>query len=681
MKKNCMSKKVVALVLLVAMTSSNVVYAKEGAKKEESVYVTISQKGEIKEKIVSDWIHSDDSNIEIKDKTDLKDIVNLKGEEKPEKNGDYLIWKSDKKDIFYQGKSDKNLPLKVEVKYTLDGKEIGGDELSGKSGDLTINVKIINEDSHKVNVKGKEKTIYTPFLSVATLNLSNDNFENVKVEGGTVVSDGNNQVVTFVTLPGMKESLDLKDNILDLELKEDLEIKAKVNNFKMSPIMVVATPKLPELKELKEAKTIDELKNGLNEIKDASSKLTEGSLKLADGGKELATNINKFKGGVDVLKFGVSDLFNGILKYTKAVGAAKEGSDQLNDGISKVGAGTDKFEDATGKLNEGAKVINSKTEELGSGIGSLADGTEQLKLGESQLTEGTKQLAENINKIKAGKEKELQAINMLVGGVDLLKGAIEPLKAMPGLDTLYNGLSEGLDKQRLGLEGISKSSKDLIDALEQLEAGANNIKAASEKLSGGLDNLQKGQVKAKEGAAQLAKGTKDYSEKINELSNETKKLNGGVKEVKSGSQKLNGGLTTLNENSISLVGGGKKLQEGSKTLSEGSILLNNGANKLYEGAKELSVNMKKFNDEGISKIYNEVSPKVQDLEEIMDTKDEIVKLSENYKAFTDLGENMEGTVKFIIKVDEIKEKEEKKVNKVEKVEEKKGFIQWLKNIF
>src|SRR3712207_1240270 len=97
------------------------------------------------------------------------------------------------------------------ISYILDGKEVNPKDVVGKSGKLKIKLQIINKDSHKVTVKGKEKTIYTPFAAASIINLPLEKFTNLKVNTGEVMADGNNQVVTFISLPGMKESLGLDD--------------------------------------------------------------------------------------------------------------------------------------------------------------------------------------------------------------------------------------------------------------------------------------------------------------------------------------------------------------------------------------------------------------------------------------------------------------------------------------
>ena len=84
-------------------------------KKDETVYVIMDDKGKIKEQTVSVWLHSD-NKLDVMDTSNLKNIKNLKGDKKPKKSGkDKYHWKSDKKDIYYQGKSKKELTADINI--------------------------------------------------------------------------------------------------------------------------------------------------------------------------------------------------------------------------------------------------------------------------------------------------------------------------------------------------------------------------------------------------------------------------------------------------------------------------------------------------------------------------------------------------------------------------------------
>ena len=110
--------------------------------------------------------------------------------------------------------------------------------------------------------------------------------------------------------------------------------------------------------------------------------------------------------------------------------------------------------------------------------------------------------------------------------------------------------------------------------------------------------------------------------------------------------------------------------------------LKDGSNQLKDGAKELDEGMNKFHKEGISEISKRIDESDLDIDTIMDTKDELINLSKEYNSFTGASEEMESSVKFVMKTEQIKGEEEKEELNIEnKEEEKGGFINWLKNLF
>lgn len=79
--------------------------------KDETVYVKTDASGNTKDITVSDWLKNTDGTSSIQDASDLTDITNVKGDETyaQEDNGD-MLWTSDGSDIYYQGKSNGQLP-------------------------------------------------------------------------------------------------------------------------------------------------------------------------------------------------------------------------------------------------------------------------------------------------------------------------------------------------------------------------------------------------------------------------------------------------------------------------------------------------------------------------------------------------------------------------------------------
>ncbi|MCR5102485.1 MAG: hypothetical protein K6B41_14145, partial [Butyrivibrio sp.] len=222
------------------------------ADKEETVYVTTDANGTVSDVIVSNWLKNTGTDGTIKDSTNLSDIVNVKGNETYVENDDGTItWLADGSDIYYQGSTSQELPVSIKVTYTLDGKEISPSELAGKSGHVVIRYDYTNNAKQTVKINNEDTDIYTPFAMISGTMLDSDNFTNVTVSSGKVISDGNKLVIMGVALPGLKESLNLDENKLEeLSLKDDdddfnipdyVEIEADTTDFEQPMTLTMAT--------------------------------------------------------------------------------------------------------------------------------------------------------------------------------------------------------------------------------------------------------------------------------------------------------------------------------------------------------------------------------------------------------------------------------------------------------
>ena len=107
--------------------------------KDETVYVKLNPDGSTKSITVSDWLKNLDGTASLVDQSDLSDIKNVKGTESfAAENDGSMVWTSDGSDIYYQGSTDKQLPVTMKITYFLDGKEVSAAELAGKSGKVKI---------------------------------------------------------------------------------------------------------------------------------------------------------------------------------------------------------------------------------------------------------------------------------------------------------------------------------------------------------------------------------------------------------------------------------------------------------------------------------------------------------------------------------------------------------------
>lgn len=290
--KNAMSKRVIALVMMGSIMGTTVAQAAE-VKKDESVYVTLDSTGNLEKTIVSDWIHSEESGITVFDKSELKNIKNVKSDVTPEKNGENLIWDMDGNNLYYQGITNKDVPLDVSIKYYYEDEEIDPEDLAGKSGKVKIEIDVKNKEYKEVDINGKKRKIYTPFVVAGEVTLPNDKFKDVSVEGATTISEGNNILVAFAKMPGLSESLALDsipfDKANEIKNKADIlndkkiVVEADAEEFSLGPIMITATADTSMLGDLEGAADLAEYKDKLEQLQSNFDLLLNGSNQLKDG--------------------------------------------------------------------------------------------------------------------------------------------------------------------------------------------------------------------------------------------------------------------------------------------------------------------------------------------------------------------------------------------------------------
>ena len=378
----------------------------DDAGKVETVYVNADASGAANDIIVSEWLKNAGATAELADKTELKDIVNVKGDETFKDNGDgTLTWEAKGSDIYYQGVTDKKLPVNMKITYSLDGKEIKPEELAGKSGKVTIRFEYENTDKQTVDVDGKEVEVFTPFVMMSGMILDGDKFSNVDISNGKVISDGGNYIVMGVAVPGLKDSLDisedkwdeLDDEDLEKKLSNSFEITADTTDFELGMTMTMASSDVLSdfgMSDLSNSDKIDDLKDDMN-------KLNDGSNDLVDGSKEL-------KKGTGELRNGVSDLYDGTKEF-------KDGTKELKDGTGKLSDGTKEFYDGLVKYTNGAHDLRNGTAALEEGLKSAKDGSSALRQGmeDANIVDNAKALAQGTEAVNGGVKQLAQMASSL----------------------------------------------------------------------------------------------------------------------------------------------------------------------------------------------------------------------------------------------------------------------------
>ena len=141
-------------------TDTKTVATASDADKSETVYVKADASGTIHEIKVQTDLKNNGTSKEIKDFSTLKDIKNTKGNETFTQSSDGTItWENKGEALHYEGTSTEEHPVNVKISYTLDGKSIQPEDLSGKSGKLGIRFDYENHTKEETNVNGKKVDI------------------------------------------------------------------------------------------------------------------------------------------------------------------------------------------------------------------------------------------------------------------------------------------------------------------------------------------------------------------------------------------------------------------------------------------------------------------------------------------------------------------------------------------
>ncbi len=339
----------------------------EKVTKEESVYVNADADGDAEKITVSDWLKNAGINGTLKDKSELKDITNVKGDETFEQSGDGVSWNAGAQDIYYQGTTDKELPVGVKLVYELDGKEISPEELPGKSGALKIRVSYTNRSRVTKTIDEKKQKMYTPFFMATGLILPTDKFTNVEVDGGKVINEGTNNIVVGFGVPGMADSLDVSGELAE-KFQEEFTVSADVTDFSIGNTFTYASASLLSDLDLEDSDTFEELEEKLETLTDATEELVDGSDSLADGIEELGEKFDAFAKGEKDLNKGINTLAKSGKKLEKGVKEYVTGVDDLAGGATSYVNGAKQITEGNKQLYQAVKDMPGSYREFSEGI-------------------------------------------------------------------------------------------------------------------------------------------------------------------------------------------------------------------------------------------------------------------------------------------------------------------------
>lgn len=675
--------------------------------KDETVYVLAGADGSVQKIIVSDWLKNELGSASLTDKSGLSNIENVKGDESYSINGDNMtVWDAQGNDIYYQGDIQKELPVGLTVRYTLNGKTVSPEQLKGQSGKVTIRFDYENRQYETVQINGQNQRIYVPFAMLTGMILDNDTFRNVTVTNGKLVNDGDRTVVVGLAFPGLQENLNLSRD--QLSIPSSVEITADVTDFSLGMTVTLACNDLfsqlgdVDLGSLDAAGSLNKLTNAMDQLLNGSSALYDGLTTLLDKSGELAAGVEELAQGAAAIKAGADSLDEGAAELKAGLADLSEGLNKLSANSAALNGGAEQvfnslLETATAQIRaKGLTVpdltIENYAEELNKLIKSLDETTVyenaltqvtaavekqrplitqkvtaavrqevEAKVTAAVKTEATTaaqaQVAENVIRTATRMTKKDYDAAVAAGQIpqatqDAVNAAIQAQLSDPDVQKQINATVEA----QMASETVKNAIKAQTDAQMQTEKVQTTIsqnvelqvkKAIAENMAS--DAVQKQLQAASEGSKTLIAlkaSLDDYNAFYLGLLDYT----AGVDEAAEGSNELYAGAGDLKDGTAELRAGAAKLYAGVLQLKDGTPALVSGVTQLKDGAMQLSEGLQQLNKEGIQKLTKLLQ---DDLGDLTARVQATIDVSRDYRSFSGISDDASGQVKFIYRTDEI----------------------------
>lgn len=586
------------------------------ADKSETVYVKADASGTIHEIKVQTDLKNNGTSKEIKDFSTLKDIKNTKGNESFTQSPDGTItWENKGEDIHYEGTSTEELPVNVKISYTLDGKSIQPEDLSGKSGKLGIRFDYKNTTEENVTINGEEMTSPVPFAVISAMILPEDTASNIQVTNGKIFTMNDQSVVVGYACPGLKDSLKLTDYepTEDISIPESVEVTADVTDFEMDFTATVVSSGLFEDLEEDSFDDMEDAADSLQELRDASGKLADGAAQLLGGASTYQSYLGQYVDGVSQLAEGSDALDNGVTALNENSGKLVAGASSLQNGLEQL----DSVDFSLAEAKSSFASVNWDT--LKSSI--TEDAKEQSKTAATDAVQST--IDQIVSETASDSELSEESKNAVNDKMSQLKNEIN--------DTIASAIDQNFD--------LSSSSTDIDQLKSATEGTLNSLTELIASCHTTLDQMSSGAGSFAEAMQSLS----SLSETLKTLQNSLSALSAGSLQLTQGLTSFQQGISQLSEGSSTLSQGVTKLGTAGKELKEGYTTLAEGISSLSEG-------LTLFDKEGIQELEKLGGDDLKNLSKRMKAVKEADAEYDNYGGKL---EEQTGEVRFIIETDGI----------------------------
>jgi putative membrane protein len=346
---------------------------------------------------------------------------------------------------------DGDLPLGVEVSYSLDGEPVEPGGVLGRSGALEVRYTVTNLTARDDEVAydggtGAQATAtaetVVPMVGQLVTTLP-PTFTAVTSDQANISGDGRGGTrLTFqMTLfPPIGAS------------SVELAYRAQVTRAVVPPATITALPVSP-------------LTNA--SFKGGSASYASGAqsgVALSAGATEIDANLLR-------LRDGASELLSGLVQL-------RDGAERLAEGLTLDAApGSVLLADGLDTADAGARELTAGARQLDAGARQLADGSARLDAGLTRAGTAVPQLLGGLTQVDAGLARVDAGLAALSGSVGMLPGKAQALH--DGITRVRAGIGDVTNPQTLlgGAEGLRVGLTAAATSIGQLEAASGVVAA------------------------------------------------------------------------------------------------------------------------------------------------------------------------------------------------------------
>ena len=600
-KSNPMKQLVALMMAVVLLLSLNVsVYADEQKDgKEEVVYGILNTDGSVDGIYV---VNIFDQKGSITDYGNYSSVRNMTSEDAITLDQDQVTFTNTEDKLYYEGiLNSQELPWEISVKYFLDGKEYTADDIAGKSGALTIQISITQNE--KCN-----SSFYKNYALQTSVTLDTSKCNDIVSDNATIANVGSDKQLTYTILPNKGADITITAQVTDFEMQA-----ITINGVRLNLDLQIDDAELMDkIKELTNG--VEELDNGANDLESGASDLKDGASQLTSGAKTLKDGSADLDAGVNSLKTGVNEMQNALNELNSKSDTLNDGSAQVKEALVEIQSSLSEVSLSTDKLTElvnASSQIKTAINQIYTGIGTL-----QSNVGYAQYKAAMNSGGLDIDQLQAGNKAAIDSLNTQIA---TLTESYKQIKDVPGYETqaaqlkaqidqftslvtLLNGNSASIGGTETYLDNITAAVSQLYDGAEQLNAQYETFDAAIVELSQNLSGILVDM-------SQLSEGINTLVEKYTALDQGIQDYTSGVAQIAAAYSGIVTGVSQLSEGSAQLASGNQALYSGTSDLLTGVSTLYDGTGDLTDGTgtfKEKTSNLDSEVNEQINSVLSEV---------------------------------------------------------------------------